>query len=212
MDIQQLQAELSGLINGLIDAKAKLDGEIPTIQATFSERDQVTKELLRVHGKFTKILETLDLIVEIAIPAKTSDTSVQSNIDPERYLAISCRNAIKEKLDSFQTLTLDQVTTGGPLEARHYKSLNPSIPDAALANIEKKIEKVFKEIQKKSANKEIILLIGVKDENTDQTLFESKELIESRVNKPVFIIEVESLQKMTEIDLRKLIVSSEEAR
>jgi len=208
MNVQELQAELTGMINGLIDAKARLEGEIPTNQATISERDQIAKELLRVHGKFRKMLETLDLIAEISTPAKPSGTSTQSNIDPEKYLVISCRNAIKEKLDSFQDLVLDQVTTGGPLESRHYKSLNPSMPDAALANIEKKIEKVFKEIQKKSAGKEIILLIGVKDEKIDQTLFDSKELVESRVNKPVLVIEVDSLQKMTESDLRTLIAQA----
>ena len=208
MNVQELQAELSGMINGLIDAKAKLEGEIPMNQANFSERDQVAKEMLRVHGKFTKMLETLDLIAEISPRAKPSETSVQVTIDEEKYLAISCRNAIKEKLDSFQTLVIDQITTGGPLEARHYKSLNPSMPDAALANIEKKIEKMFKEIQKKAANKEILLLIGVKDEKNDQLLFQSKELIESRVNKPIFIIEVESLQKLTELDLKTLIAQS----
>jgi hypothetical protein len=208
MDVQKLQAELTSVINGLIDAKARLDGEIPTNPAIFSERDQVAKELLRVHDKLKKTLETLDLIAEVAVSTKASEASVQLNIDPAKYLAISCRNAIKEKLDSFQTLVLDQVTTGGPLEARYYKSLNPSMPDAALANIEKKIEKVFKEIQKKSAGKEIILLIGVKDEKTDQALFDSRELIASRLNKPVSIIEVDSLQKMTEIDFKSLISQS----
>ena len=208
MDVQKLQAELTGVINGLIDAKARLDGEIPTKPANFSERDQVAKELLRVHDKLKKTLETLDLIAEAIVSTKAAEAPVQLNIDPAKYLAISCRNAIKEKLDSFQTLVLDQVTTGGPLEARHYKSLNPSMPDAALANIEKKIEKVFKEIQKKSADTEVILLIGVKDEKTDVRLFDEKDIIESRVGKPVRVIEVDSLQKMTEIDLKTLIAQS----
>lgn len=208
MDVQQLQAELTGMINGLIDVKSRLEAEIPTKQASISERDQVAKELLRVHKKFTKILETLDLIAESITPTRSSEVNLQSNIDPERYLVISCRNAIKEKLDNFQNLILDQVTTGGPLDARQYKALNPSMPDAAMANIEKKIEKVFKEISKKSAGKEILFLIGVKDDKSDQALFQSKDLIESRLNKPVIIIEIDSLQKLNENSFQNLIVQA----
>jgi len=206
MDIQKMQAELTSIMNGMIDAKTRLQNEIPTKQAIFSERDQVAKDLLRAQEKFKKLLVDLDLIGEATQPSSiASGPAVTMSIDPARILAVTCRNAVKEKLDGFQNLVLDQVTTGGPLDARFYKEINPSMPDAAIANIEKKIDKIFKEIVKKASEKDLIVLIGIKDDKTDQFLFKSADLVASRTGKRVIVVEVDSLARMTENEVKAII-------
>jgi hypothetical protein len=206
--IQRIQSELTGIVNGLIEAKAKLQQDVPVKEAHLSDKDPVSKDLARAHEKFKKLLVDLDLIIPDNQASAGTRASVNLKLEPAKILAITCRNAVKEKLDEFQTLILDQVTTGGPLEASCYKEINPAMPEAALVNIGKKIDKVFKEIVKKATNKELIVLIGVKDEKTDQFLFNSKELIAVKTGKPVAIIEVESMQRISEGEVSSLIAEA----
>jgi hypothetical protein len=205
MNIQKLQNELSSIVNGLVDAKGRLQGEVPIAEAHVSERDLVSKDLLRAHEKFKKLLVDLDLIVPESQPTGASGATVDMKIDPEKILVITCRNALKEKLDEFQNLVLDQVTTGGPLEAQYFKEINPNMPDAALANIEKKIEKVFGQLLKKTQGKEIIILLGIVDDKTDQLLFKSKDLVAARSGKPVLVIEADSMQRLSENEMKALL-------
>jgi hypothetical protein len=208
MNIQKLQTELSSIVNGLVDAKGKLQAEVPVAEARLSERDPASKDLLRAHEKFKKLLVDLDLIVPETPSTSASGASVDMKIDPEKILVVTCRNALKEKLDGFQNLVLDQISTGGPLEAQFFKEINPSMPDAALANIEKKIEKIFGQLLKKAQGKDIIILLGITDEKTDQLLFKSKDLVAARSGKPVLVIEADSMQRLSENEMKALLARS----
>ena len=205
MNNQKLQNELSTVVNGLVDAKGRLQAEIPTAEARISERDLVSKDLFRAYERFKKILVDLDLIVPDSQSTGASGASVDLKIDPGKILVITCRNALKEKLDEFQDLVLDQVTTGGPLEARYFKEVNPNLPDAAMVNIEKKIEKVFNQVLKKAQDKDFIILLGIADDKTDQFLFKSKELVATRSGKRVFVIEVDSMQRLSESEMKRML-------
>jgi hypothetical protein len=205
MNIQKLQNELSSIVNVLIDAKGRLQAEVPTAEAKLSERDLASKDLLRAHDKFKKLLVDLDLIIPDSLSTGANGAPVNLKIDPEKILVVTCRNALKEKLDEFQNLILDQVTTGGPLDARYFKEINPSMPDAALVNIEKKIEKILSQLLKKAQDKEIIILLGITDDKTDSLLFKSKDLVASRTGKPVFVLEADSMQRLSEQDVKAMI-------
>jgi hypothetical protein len=205
MNFQKLQNELSGIVGGLVDAKGRLQAEIPTADARISERDPVSKDLLRAHEKFKKLLVDLDLIVPNSQPTSTGGVPVGLEIDPEKILVVTCRNALKEKLDEFQNLILDQITTGGPLEAQFFKEINPNVPETALANIEKKIEKIFLQLYKKAQGKDVIVLLGIADDKTDQLLFKSRELVASRLGKPVLVIEADSIQQLSEKEMKALL-------
>ncbi len=205
MNIQKLQNELSSIVSGLVDAKGRLQAEVPMAEARLSERDPVSKDMLRVHEKFKKLLVDLDLIVPDSPPTSTGGAPVDLKIDPEKMLVVTCRNALKEKLDEFQNLILDQFTTGGPLEAQFFKEINPNVPETAMANIEKKIEKIFAQLYKKAQGKDIIILLGIADEKTDQLLFKSRELVASRLGKPVLVIEADSMQRLSENEMKALL-------
>ncbi len=202
MNNQKLQSELSSIVNGLLDAKGRLQAEIPTAEVRISERDPLSKDLIRAHERFKKLLVDLNLIVPDSQSTAASGAPVDLNIDPGRILVITCRNALREKLDEFQSLILDQVTTGGPLEARYFKEINPNLPDTALVNIERKIEKVFDQLLRKSQDKEVIVMLGIADDKTDTLLFKSKDLVAERSGKNVFIIEVDSMQKLSEGEVK----------
>nr|MDO8086509.1 DUF2100 domain-containing protein [Candidatus Sigynarchaeum springense] len=205
MNNQKLQHDLSTVVNGLIDAKGRLQAEIPIAEARITERDPISKDLLQAHEKFKRILVDLDLIVPDSQSVSASGESVDLKIDPGRILVITCRNALKEKIDEFQDLLLDQVTTGGPLEARYFKEINPNLSDAALVNIEKKIEKIFNQVLKKAQDKDFIILLGIVDDKTDQLLFKSTELVATRSGKPVHVIEVDSMQRLSESEVKRLL-------
>ena len=205
MNIQKLQNELSSIVNGLVDAKGRLQAEVPMADAKLSERDLASKDLLRAHEKFKKLLVDLDLIVPDSVSTSANGVPVDLKIDPGKILVVTCRNALKERLDEFQNLILDQVTTGGPLEARFFKEINPSMPDAALANIEKKIEKVFSQLLKKAQDKEIVILLGITDDKTDMLMFKSKDIVASRTGKLVLVLEADSMQRLSEQDVKAMI-------
>ncbi len=205
MIFQKLQNELSGIVSGLVDAKGRLQAEIPTADARLSERDPVSKDLLRAHEKFKKLLVDMDLIVPDSQSPGAGGAPVDLKIDPEKILVVTCRNALKEKLDEFQNLILDQITTGGPLEAQYFKEINPNVPETALANIEKKIEKILTQLYKKAQGKDAIILLGIADDKTDQLLFKSKDLVATKVGKPVFVIEADSMQRLSENEMKVLL-------
>ncbi|MEX2682270.1 MAG: DUF2100 domain-containing protein [Candidatus Sigynarchaeota archaeon] len=205
MNNQKLQSELSSIVNELVNAKGRLQAEIPTAEARISERDPVSKDLIRAHERFKKLLVDLDLIVPDTRSTVEIGVPVDLKIDPGRILVVTCRNVLKEKLDEFQDLILDQVTTGGPLEARYFKEINPNLPDAAMVNIEKKIEKVFNQLLKKAQDKDYIILLGITDDKTDQLLFKSTELVASRSGKRVLVVEVDSMQRLSESEVKRLI-------
>jgi hypothetical protein len=205
MIFQKLQNELSGIVSGLVDAKGRLQAEIPTADARLSERDPVSKDLLRAHEKFKKLLVDMDLIVPDSQSPGAGGAPVDLKIDPEKILVVTCRNALKEKLDEFQNLILDQITTGGPLEAQYFKEINPNVPETALANIEKKIEKILTQLYKKAQGKDVIILLGIADDKTDQLLFKSKDLVATKVGKPVFVIEADSMQRLSENEMKVLL-------
>ncbi len=205
MNFQKLQNELSGIVSGLVDAKGRLQAEIPTADARVSESDPVSKDLIRAHEKFKKLLVDLDLIVPDTQSTGMGGAPVDLKTDPEKILVVTCRNALKEKLDEFQNLILDQVTTGGPLEAQFFKEINPNMPGTALANIEKKIDKVFSQLLKKAQGKDAIVLLGIADDKTDQLLFKSKEIVATRSGKPVLVIEADSMQRLSENEMKTLL-------
>ncbi len=65
--------------------------------------------------------------------------------------------------------------------------LNPSIPDAGLQNIGRKIEKTLKEIEAKAKDKHSIVMLGVQDEKSDELFFKSRSLIGERTKKRVLL-------------------------
>ncbi|NMC08281.1 MAG: DUF2100 domain-containing protein [Candidatus Lokiarchaeota archaeon] len=205
MNIQKLQSELASIVGGLVEAKGKLQGEVPVADARLSERDPVSRDLLRAHERFKKLLVDLDLIIPDTRGTSTIGASINLEIDPDKILVVTCRNALKEKLDEYQNLILDQVTTGGPLEAQYFRDINPNMPDAAMANIEKKVEKVFAQLLKKVQGKDLIVLLGIAGDKTDQLLLKSKDLVAERTGKPVIVIEADSMQRLSEADMKTLL-------
>ncbi|MBN2150385.1 MAG: DUF2100 domain-containing protein [Candidatus Lokiarchaeota archaeon] len=201
MKTQRVQSELSSIIDGLVDAKGWLRAGIPTAEAQLTERDPVSKDLLKAHERFKKLLVELDLIVPDTQPTGTIGEAIDVKVDPGQFLVVTCRNALKERVDEFPNLVLDQVTTGGPLEARYFKDINPSIPDAALANIERKVEKAFSQLLKKAQDKDVIVLLGIAGDKTDALLFKSEQLVAARSGKPVLAVEVDSMQGLSESEL-----------
>ena len=65
---------------------------------------------------------------------------------------------------------------------------------------------MLKELDEKRAqDKELIVLLGITDDRTDSLLFRSKDLVASRTGKPVIVVEADSMQRLSEQDVKAML-------
>jgi hypothetical protein len=86
------------------------------------------------------------------------------------------------------------VVTGGPLNAMDVKSLNPSISNEALETVRRKVEGVWRDIEKKASEAKKILVLAEKDNKGDLMVSERADEIQKRTGLKTFVKIFSSLQ------------------
>jgi hypothetical protein len=102
--------------------------------------------------------------------------------EADKYLILTSKSNFKKILSKFNVDPQKIVVAGVPLTLDDMKKLNPQLPDHALASIEKKIDHVTNDIQRKKEqfNLDKILVVA-EDDRTGQILIErAKEQYNAR--------------------------------
>ena len=193
----EVQEILTNILNSIIEVKNQINKKIPTEQINLELTDKEAIKLLDIQEMINGLLNKLRLIELKKFKKKSTEISTKLP-DTSKFLIISSRKAIQQMIENFEIINLEQIVTGGPLETRYFKELNPNIPDHALENIETKIVKIFKKMIKRAKGKSFLVLVGSEDELSDKLLFKSKMLLEKKIKIPIKIIKLEKTSDLTE--------------
>lgn len=205
VNVAELQGELTGLVDRLITVKGRLQRLLPTGECKSTGARQAMDDLVAVHGKLGALLHQLGVIEE---PGKVSPAlggDPGPPVDEDKLLVVVCRNALLDAMSSFETLRPELASTGGPLQATHFRDLDPSIPERALEGIGRKIEKVLAELVRKATGKDIIIIAAEQGNKVDALLVQSAGIIKQRLGKPTVVVEIPAIDGLTEPVFRTLL-------
>ena len=191
--IAELQGELTAIVEAILSVKATLQQGVPNADLACSRHDGIGKNLVAFYERLKELLLQLGLVEERSGPAASSTGEPPITIDGSGILFLCCRNAVLDTIESLESVFLDAVSTGGPVETKHYKQINPSLPAKALEGIERKIEKTFIDIKNKAGRKHQVVIVTEAGNGTDALLASSRGLIEKRLGVDVRVLELPSL-------------------
>ncbi len=88
------------------------------------------------------------------------------------------------------------IVSGGPLNIKDYKELNPSLGDRALDSIKKKIQTLITKIQNIDWNSRDLIFIFEKTNKSDQLILKRLNFISEITNKEVRAIPIDSWKEL----------------
>jgi hypothetical protein len=89
------------------------------------------------------------------------------------------------------------VVTGGPLNAIDVKSLNPNISDEALETVGRKVEGVWRDIERRAPEVERVLVLAEKGNKGDLMVSERADEIRRRTGLQIFVKTFSSVQDLS---------------
>ncbi|MHA1682544.1 MAG: DUF2100 domain-containing protein [Promethearchaeota archaeon] len=204
MDSLDLNKRITRLLNDLIEIKGYIQEMVPTreIDVKVGEAgESVAKMLLQVHGGLKGLMAGLNLFTGQEASTTVEPAGKLRDFDSSGFLVVVARKQLQERIARFESMKFMTVLTGGPLEPSLYKVINPNLPDSALMNISKKIEKVYKQIEGKGKGKGAILIIAIVGKVVDDLLIKSGDELSNRMKKDVVVIQFENESAISEIAL-----------
>ncbi|WXG40384.1 MAG: DUF2100 domain-containing protein [Candidatus Freyarchaeum deiterrae] len=118
-------------------------------------------------------------------------------IDFTGILFITVSSSTRRKLLDLGVDPKFVVVTGGPLNAMDVKSLNPSIPEEALETVRRKVEGVWRDIEKRAPEANKILVLAERDNKGDLMVSERSGEIQKRTGLKTFVKAFSSLQDLS---------------
>lgn len=118
-------------------------------------------------------------------------------IDFTGILFITVSSSTRRKLLDLGVDPKFVVVTGGPLNAMDVKSLNPSIPEEALETVRRKVEGVWRDIEKRVPEANKILVLAERDNKGDLMVSERSGEIQKRTGLKTFVKAFSSLQDLS---------------
>jgi hypothetical protein len=187
-DIVRINSALDALIAILCEVRAFAPGY---------NFDSAIEEEIRKHLK--TVQEALNLTMEkMGLEKLQEKEKIEvKTIDFTGILFITVSSSTKKRLLDLGVDPRFVVVTGGPLDAMDVKSLNPNISDEALETVRRKVEGVWREIERKVSEVKRILVLAEKDNKGDLIVSEKVDEIQKRTGLKTFVKTFSSLQDLS---------------
>ncbi len=184
----------SEIINELIEAEEFIYSSRPSHKLNEKDSNLFCTKIIGVRNKIDKILADFSVIEKESVEEEIKKLS-------ENILILTTKSNFKKSFSKFGVDPQRIVVAGVPLEVEDMKILNPKIPDAALKGIEKKIEHVKNDIQRKVSdlNLDKILVIVETDKAGEILAKRAKELYNAN------IIAFDNLKDITAEEFKNII-------
>nr|MDO8079696.1 DUF2100 domain-containing protein [Candidatus Freyarchaeota archaeon] len=183
-------------INNALDALIVILCEVRAFAPMYNF-DSTIEEEIRKHLK--TVQDALNLTMEkigLEKPQERKKIGVKI-IDFTGILFITVSSSTRRKLLDLGVDPRFVVLTGGPLDAMDVKSLNPSISDEALETVRRKVEGVWRDIERKVSEAKRILVLAEKDNKGDLMVTEKADEIQKRTGLKTFVKTFSSLQDLS---------------
>ncbi|MEM3586371.1 MAG: DUF2100 domain-containing protein [Candidatus Jordarchaeaceae archaeon] len=183
-------------INSALDALVAILCRVRAFAPRY-DFDSATEEEIKRYFKIVQ--DALNFSVDkIGVERKQEKKNVETRtVKLEGVLFITVSSFTRRKLLDLGVDPGLVVVTGGPLDAADVKVLNPSISDAALETVRKKVETVWRDIEKKSLKAKRILVLVEKGNKGDLMIAKKADEIQRRTGLKTFVKTFSSLQDLS---------------
>lgn len=184
-------------INSALDALVAILCEVRAFAPMYNF-DSTIEEEIRKHLK--TVQEALNQTMEKMGLEKTQERENigVKIIDFTGILFVTVSSSTKKRLLDLGIDPRFVVVTGGPLDVRDVKSLNPNISDEALETVRRKVEGVWRDIERKVPEAKKILVLAEKDNKGDLMVSEKAEEIQKRTGLKTLVKTFSKLQDLSE--------------
>lgn len=184
-------------INSAVDALISILSEVRAFVPKYNF-DSITEENIRnflknVQNALRVIMEKFGLEqqrIEKQIEAKT--------ISLTGFLFVVVSSDTRKRLLELGVDPKFVVVTGGPLNAVDVKSLNPNISDEALETVKRKVDRVWRDIERKAPEVKRILVLVERGNKGDLMVSERANEIQTRTGIQTFVKTFSSVQDLSE--------------
>ena len=122
---------------------------------------------------------------------RTSKEAILDSLDKGNFALVSA-NSSKKKLKSIGLNPQYLIVSGGPLFIEDYKKVDPNLPDNALPGIEKKCERLIKQLKDEKWDDKELYFIYETDNASDRLILDRLEEISKLIEKQIKTIEIKS--------------------
>ncbi|MEM2146008.1 MAG: DUF2100 domain-containing protein [Candidatus Jordarchaeaceae archaeon] len=162
--------------------------------------DSATEEEIKKY--FKTVQDALNLSInrtveeprEKSIEVRTVDFK---DVDFKGILFITVSSSTRRKLLDLGIDPRFVVVTGGPLDVADFKSLNPNMSDVAIDTVRRKVETVWRDIERKTQEVKKILVLAEKDNKGDLMVAEKVDEIRKRTGLKTFVKTFSSLKDLS---------------
>lgn len=184
-------------INSAIDALIAILCEVRAFSPMYNF-DSTFEEEIRKHLK--TVQDALNLTMEkmgLEKPQEEEKKIEVKTVDFTGILFITVSSSTRRKLLDLGADPRFVVVTGGPLDVADVKNLNPNISDETLETVRRKVETVWRDIERKALDSKKILVLAEKDNKGDLMVAEKAEEIRKRTSLKTFVKTFTSVQDLS---------------
>lgn len=158
--------------------------------------DSATEEEIKKY--FKAVQDALNLGIDKTSEEPREGMNIEARtIDFDDILFITVSSSTRRKLLDLGIDSRFIVVTGGPLDVADFKSLNPNMSDVAIDTVRRKVETVWRDIERKMQGAKKILVLVEKDNRGDLMVAEKAEEIQKRTGLKTFVKTFSSLQDLS---------------
>ena len=182
-------------ISSAVDALISILSEVRAFAPRYNF-DSITEE--NIKNLLKNVQDTLQVIMEkFGLEQQQIEERIEvKTIDLTGILFVVVSSNTRKRLLELGVDPRFVVVTGGPLNAIDVKSLNPSISDEALETVRRKVEGVWRDIERKAPEVKRILVLAEKGNKGDLMVSERADEIQRRTGLQTLVKTFSSVQDL----------------
>ena len=183
-------------ISSAVDALISILSEVRAFAPRYNF-DSTTEE--NIKNLLKNVQDTLQVIMEkFGLEQQQIEERIEvKTIDLTGILFVVVSSNTRKRLLELGVDPRFVVVTGGPLNAIDVKSLNPSISDEALETVRRKVEGVWRDIERKAPEVKRILVLAEKGNKGDLMVSERADEIQRRTGLQTVVKTFSSVQDLS---------------
>ncbi len=183
-------------INSAVDALISILSEVRAFAPGYNF-DSTTEENIRNFLK--NVRDALQVTMEkFGLEQQRIEERIEVvTVDLTGILFVVVSSSTRKRLLELGVDSSFVVVTGGPLNAIDVKSLNPNISDEALETVGRKVEGVWRDIERKAPEVERVLVLAEKGNKGDLMVSERADEIQRRTGLQTFVKTFSSVQDLS---------------
>lgn len=157
--------------------------------------DSATEEEIKKY--FKTVYDALNLSINRTVEEPQGKIIEVRTVDFKDILFITVSSSTRRKLLELGIDPRFVVVTGGPLDVADFKSLNPNMSDVALDTVRRKVETVWRDIERRTPEAKKILVLAEKGNKGDLMVAEKADEIRKRTGLKTFVKTFSSLKDLS---------------